>query len=69
MDEFSEVRYGGLAKGFVEIYITEGEFLAAKMLTEEMIPEDRLPMIRDKITQEFLSRGYTFPEAAANGIT
>ncbi len=61
MDEFSERRYNELAKGFVEIY-GDNKLLAAKMLHEEKIPEANLPIMRDKITQEFLRQGYTFPE-------
>ncbi len=60
MDEFSNYRYDELAKGFVEIYITENKILAAKMLVEEQIPEDKLPELRSRITKEFLHRGYTF---------
>jgi len=66
MDEFSERRYNTLAKGFVEIYGTN-KLLAAKMLQEENIPAERLPIMRDKITQEFLRQGYTFPEGAVDG--
>jgi len=62
LDEFTEFRYNELAKGFVEIYITENKILAAKMLVEEQIPEDKLPELRERITQEFLRKGYTFPE-------
>jgi len=66
LDDFTSFRYDQLAKGFVEIYITENPLLAAKMLDEEGIKAPHLPAMRDRITQEFLRRGYSFPEAELN---
>lgn len=67
LDEFTEHRYNELAKGFVEIY-GQNKMLAAKMLAEENLPDDVLEgVMRDKISQEFVRQGWTFPDEQQEG--
>jgi len=60
LDEFTNTRFDQLALAFVEIYVSENKTLAAKFIHEEKVAKEKYPILRDKINQEFLRRGYTF---------
>lgn len=68
MDEFTSRRMHELCSGFVDIYAEGTPLLAAKMLVRENLSEDDLTVLRAMIEKEFLSRGWTFPEVASEGI-
>lgn len=68
MDEFTIKRHIELSKSFVDIYEEGSPTLAAKLLVEANLKETELEHIRDLISEEFLSRGWTFPGAADAGI-
>lgn len=62
MDEFTDARYNQIAENFVDIYLHENKLLAAKMVSEENVPQEHYPLLKEKIERVFLKQGYSFNE-------
>ena len=62
MDDFTKKRFAKIASSFVDIYAEVSPEAAAKMVIDEGIPEKDYSVLRQFVSREFLSRGWTFDE-------
>lgn len=68
---FNKEFYRRFATEFVNIYEAQGPIAAAHFSLNSSLPwgnDDRLLQARQYITEEFLSRGYTFPSTEAEVV-